>query len=220
MYRLNNHMNRFDTAANSILLRLDESYIINENFINTLKQKFGEFTTETLTPFVQKALQKLKQVDPQLYGQIGTAVQNNDIKSLQNITQVSGDIQEEGFLKGLGTMAKGGWEALKGIDQFLAKKLSAGKRGLLYILFIAITLMAVTGEKPVEYEGFKDIEIEMVAQDQGQQSQHVIDFKAGETYDQIMQDIKSGKISKEEGIQNLAKIKGAQRGVKPSQYGK
>jgi len=212
-------MSQFDRAANNILQNLDESFIINENFIDTLKQKFGEFTSDTIAPFVKKALQKLKQEDPQLYGQIGTAVQNNDIESLQRITQGSGDIQQEGFLKGLGTMAKGGWEAAKGIDKLLAKKLSGGKRGLLYILLIAITLMAVTGEKPVEYEGFKDIEIELVAQDQGQQSQHVIDFKAGETYDQIMQDIKSGKISKKEGIQNLAKAKGAKRGVKPSQYG-
>jgi hypothetical protein len=213
-------MNEFDRAANNILQNLDESFIINENFINTLKQKFGEFTTDTLTPFVQKALQKLKQEDPQLYAQIGTAVQNNDIGSLQQITQGAGDIQQEGILKGLGTMAKGGWEAAKGIDKLLAKKLSAGKRGLLYILFIAITLMAVTGEKPVEYEGFKDIEIEQVVQDQGAHNQHIIDFKAGETYDQIMQDIKSGKISKKEGIQNLAKAKGAVRGVKPSQWGK
>jgi len=213
-------MNEFDRAANNILQNLDESFIINENFINTLKQKFGEFTTDTLTPFVQKALQKLKQEDPQLYAQIGTAVQNNDIGSLQQITQGAGDIQQEGILKGLGTMAKGGWEAAKGIDKLLAKKLSAGKRGLLYILFIAITLMAVTGEKPVEYEGFKDIEIEQVVQDQGAHNQHIIDFKAGETYDQIIQDIKSGKISKEEGIQNLAKTKGAARGVKPSQWGK
>ena len=213
-------MNEFDRAANNILQNLDESFIINENFINTLKQKFGEFTTDTLTPFVQKALQKLKQEDPQLYAQIGTAVQNNDIGSLQQITQGAGDIQQEGILKGLGTMAKGGWEAAKGIDKLLAKKLSAGKRGLLYILFIAITLMAVTGEKPVEYEGFKDIEIEQVVQDQGAHNQHIIDFKAGETYDQIIQDIKSGKISKEEGIQNLAKTKGAVRGVKPSQWGK
>jgi len=155
-------MNEFDRAANNILQNLDESFIINENFINTLKQKFGEFTTDTLTPFVQKALQKLKQEDPQLYTQIGTAVQNNDIESLQQITQGAGDIQQEGILKGLGTMAKGGWEAAKSIDKLLAKKLSGGKRGLLYIILVAITLMAVTGEKPVEYEGFKDIDIEQV----------------------------------------------------------
>ena len=211
-------MNEFDKAANNILQNLDESFIINENFINTLKQKFGEFTTDTLTPFVQKALQKLKQEDPQLYAQIGTAVQNNDIGSLQQITQGAGDIQQEGILKGLGTMAKGGWEAAKGIDKLLAKKLSGGKRGLLYILLIAITLMSVTGEKPVEYEGFKDIEIEMVAQDQGQQSQHVIDQKIGDTHEEIVQDYKSGKISKEEAIRNIAKIKTAQRGRLPSSF--
>ena len=211
-------MSQFDRAANNILQNLDESFIINENFIDTLKQKFGEFTTDTLIPFVQKALQKLKQEDPQLYTQIGTAVQNNDIGSLQQITQGAGDIQQEGILKGLGTMAKGGWETVKGIDKLLAKKLSGGKRGLLYILFIAITLMAVTGEKPVEYEGFKDIEIEMVAQDQGQQSQHVIDQKIGDTHEEIVQDYKSGKISKEEAIRNMAKIKTAQRGRLPSSF--
>jgi len=155
-------MSEFDRAANNILQNLDESFIINENFIDNLKQKFGEFTSDTIAPFVKKALQKLKQEDPQMYSQIGTAVQNNDIESLQRITQGSGDIQQEGFLKGLGTMAKGGWEAAKGIDKLLAKKLSGGKRGLLYIILIAITLMAVTGEKPVEYEGFKDIDIEQV----------------------------------------------------------
>ena len=32
----------------------------------------------------------------------------------------------------------------------------------MYIILVAITLMAVTGEKPAEYEGFKDIDIEQV----------------------------------------------------------
>ena len=212
--------------------------LLNENFINKLKEKFGNFTAETVAPYVREALQKLKQEDSKTYNEIGAAVKNNDLNKLKKIAESNG-IHQEGVLDDLKDFGKEGGKALvagakeagklaykagkgaiKGTHNWLGKKLGQGKRGLLYIIMIAVALLiALGGSQPAsEYEGFKDIEIEMVAQDQGQQSQHVIDQKIGDTHEEIVQDYKSGKISKEEAIRNMAKIKTAQRGRLPSSF--
>ena len=155
--------------------------LLNENFINKLKEKFGNFTAETVAPYVREALQKLKQEDSKTYNEIGAAVKNNDLNALKKIVNANG-IHQEGVLDDLKAFGKEGGKSLvagakeagkmaysgikkavKGGHDWLGKKLGQGKRGLLYILMIAITLLAVTNQKPVEYEPFNEIvETEMV----------------------------------------------------------
>ena len=59
--------------------------LLNENFINKLKEKFGNFTAETVAPYVREALQKLKQEDSKTYNEIGAAVKNNDLNKLKKV---------------------------------------------------------------------------------------------------------------------------------------
>ena len=151
--------------------------LLNENFINKLKEKFGNFTAETVAPYVREALQKLKQEDSKTYNEIGAAVKNNDLNKLKKIAESNG-IHQEGVLDDLKDFGKEGGKALvagakeagklaykagkgviKGTHNWLGKKLGQGKRGLLYIIMIAVALLiALGGSQPAnEYEGFEDV---------------------------------------------------------------
>lgn len=123
-------------------------HTINEGLLDTIKNKFKDFSADVIKPYAIKAMQFIAKKNPQLAKQIAQAVKNKDINSLKNILKPGMDELSKG--------AEVSTEDLQTIRNFLNTGLGKGIAGAIMALAAFTVVTGGIGGEDINADGTID----------------------------------------------------------------